>query len=137
MQIIYKSTKRISSENLMSLYSDADWSAYTEDSRNLVKAVKNSLYVLTAWEGKQLIGLLRVVGDGVTISYIQDILVRKKYKRRKIGTKLVQKALEHFKNVRQNVLLTDNREESVGFYKSMGFNDSKDLGLISFIRINR
>ncbi|MBN8569043.1 MAG: GNAT family N-acetyltransferase [Ignavibacteria bacterium] len=121
----------------MSLYEDAGWGAYTHDSVNLAEAVKNSYYVLTAWDGDHLIGMMRVVGDGVTISYIQDILVKKKYKRRKIGTKLLTKTLEHFKNVRQTVLLTDNKEETVGFYKAMGFEDCKEMGLISFARINR
>lgn len=121
----------------MSIYGDAEWGAYTHESLDLPLAIKNSFYVLTAWDGNNLIGLLRVVGDGVTICYIQDILVKKKYKRRKIGTKLLNKTLEHFKNVRQNVLLTDNQEETVGFYEAMGFEDCKELGLISFVRINR
>ena len=121
----------------MSLYDDAGWGAYTHDAVNLCKAIKNSFYVLSAWDGDHLIGMMRVVGDGVTVSYIQDILVKKKYKRRKIGTKLLNKTLEHFKDVRQTVLLTDNKEETVGFYNAMGFEDSKEMGLISFVRINR
>lgn len=121
----------------MSLYDDAGWGAYTHDSVNLSKAIRNSFYVLTAWDGDNLIGLVRVIGDGVTISYVQDILVKKKYKRRKIGTKLLTKMLEHFKEIRQTVLLTDNKEETVGFYEAMGFEDCKKMGLISFVRINR
>lgn len=121
----------------MSLYDDAGWGAYTHDSVNLSKAIKNSYYVLTAWDGDNLIGLIRIVGDGVTVIYIQDILVKKKYKRRKIGTKLLTKTLERFKDIRQTVLLTDIKEETVGFYEAMGFEDCKKMGLISFVRINR
>ncbi len=121
----------------MSLYDDAGWGAYTHDSVNLSKAIKNSYFVLTAWDDDDLIGLIRIVGDGVTVIYIQDILVKKKYKRRKIGTKLLTKTLDHFKNIRQTVLLTDNKEETVGFYGAMGFEDCKKMGLISFVRINR
>ncbi len=121
----------------MSLYDDAGWGAYTHDAVNLCKAIKNSFYVLSAWDGDHLIGLVRIIGDGVTVSYIQDILVKKKYKRRKIGSKLLNKTLDRFKEIRQTVLLTDNKEETVGFYGAMGFEDCKEMGLISFVRINR
>lgn len=35
------------------------------------------MYVLTAWSDDKLVGILRIVGDGYTIVYIQDLLVLK------------------------------------------------------------
>ncbi len=60
-------------EELMNLYSDVEWSAYTNDSMRLKKAIENSLKVLTAWDDDKLVGLIRVIGDNQTIIYIQDI----------------------------------------------------------------
>ena len=39
------------------------------------KALKNSLYVLTAYENDEPIGMGRIVGDGAVICYVQDLIV--------------------------------------------------------------
>ena len=117
----FSEEKKLNQADLLSLYNDANWLAYTNSPDLLQQAVSNSLYVLSVWENGQLVGLIRLVGDGLTIVYIQDILVMKSHKRRKIGSLLLQKALEKFKNIRQKVLLTDDNEETRGFYEALGF----------------
>ena len=72
-------------EELLILYNDAQWSAYTNDSYRLKNAFRNSLKVFTVWDTDKLIGLIRVVGDGQTIIYIQDILILKNIKDRVLG----------------------------------------------------
>jgi ribosomal protein S18 acetylase RimI-like enzyme len=124
---IIKENTLIAKSQLLSLYKDAGWLAYTNEPNKLVEAIKNSLYVLTAWDDDKLVGLIRVVGDGLTIVYIQDILILKKYKRQGIGTLLMKKVIEKFQDVRQKVLLTEDSEETRGFYESMGF-ESCDKG---------
>lgn len=80
----FSEEKKLNQADLLSLYNDANWLAYTKSPDLLQQAVSNSLYVLTVWENHKLVGLIRLVGDGLTIVYIQDILVLKSYKRRKI-----------------------------------------------------
>ena len=109
--------------------------AYTNSPDLLQQAVSNSLYVLSVWENGQLVGLIRLVGDGLTIVYIQDILVMKSHKRRKIGSLLLQKVLEKFKNVRQKVLLTDDNEETRGFYEALGFSSCDKGNLVAFVKL--
>ncbi len=53
--------------------------AYLDNPNNLDKAVKNSLFNIGAFDGNELVGLIRVVGDDVSIIYIQDILVKENY----------------------------------------------------------
>ena len=62
-------------EQLLELYTDAGWIAYTSDPDRLERAVRQSQAVYTAWDGSRLAGLLRAVGDGETILYVQDLLV--------------------------------------------------------------
>ena len=69
-------------EDIRCLYLDAQWTNYTKDMPKLMNALKKSLMVVTAWESDKLVGLIRVVGDGLTIIYIQDILVKRAYKRK-------------------------------------------------------
>jgi hypothetical protein len=47
----------------------------------LEKAYKNSLCVLGAYKDDQLVGIICAVGDGVTIMFIQDIVILPQYQR--------------------------------------------------------
>ena len=100
----------------------------------LIDAIKNSLLTVTAWDGSKLVGLIRIVGDGVTIIYIQDILVLKSYKRKGIGTYLINTVCEEYKAVRQKVLLTDDTPETREFYESLGFVSCDKGQLVSFVK---
>ncbi|MEO1714347.1 MAG: GNAT family N-acetyltransferase [Bacteroidota bacterium] len=120
----------------MVLYTDANWTSYTKDPEKLEQAVLNSLDVITAWENDQLVGLIRAVGDGLTILYIQDILVLKSHKRRGIGCELLTRLLDAYPEVRQKVLLTDERPETRGFYQSMGFLSCDDGKLVAFAKFD-
>ncbi|MDN6103822.1 MAG: GNAT family N-acetyltransferase, partial [Lacticaseibacillus paracasei] len=91
-----------------------------------------SLMVLGAYEGKQLVGLIRAVGDGETILFIQDLLVLPEYQRRGIGKQLIEALLARFPEVRQRVLLTDDDPKTRSFYKAAGFVESQQVGVIAF-----
>lgn len=71
----YEENRLPSDAALVRLYNDAGWVAYTDDLPALRTALENSLYLLCVYEEEELVGLLRAVGDGVSILYIQDILV--------------------------------------------------------------
>ncbi len=63
-------------DELVELYRTVGWTAYAADPARLLAAVRASHTVLTARsETGTLIGLLRTVSDGLTIVYIQDILI--------------------------------------------------------------
>lgn len=53
-------------QDIMNLYGDAKWYAYTKDSNRLENAINSSLKVITAWDGDKLVGLIRIVGDNYT-----------------------------------------------------------------------
>ena len=87
--ITYKEMKAISPSDLNDLYNSVQWFAYTRDLNDLEQAIRQSLCVITAWDHQKLVGLVRVVGDGLTILYIQDLLVHPNYQHQKIGTTLI------------------------------------------------
>ena len=62
-------------QELVELYDAVGWVAYTRDPETLTRAVRASLHVVTARKDGRLVGLARVVGDGETIAYLQDLLV--------------------------------------------------------------
>ncbi|HMQ37132.1 MAG TPA: hypothetical protein PKA07_06200 [Micropruina sp.] len=56
-------------EESVELYTAVGWSAYTRDPDALMRAVRGSRRLVTALCDGELIGLARIVGDGVTIVY--------------------------------------------------------------------
>ena len=121
-------------EEILGLYTDAGWTAYTGDPDTLRKGYENSLLVLAAYEGDELQGVIRAVGDGHTIVFVQDILVYKKYQRQGVGTALLKAVLERYSDVRQIELVTDNTAKTVAFYRSAGFRPLEEFGCCGFMR---
>ncbi len=134
MKLNYKSIKNIPIDDLENLYRDNNWTLYLQDLDLLKKAIDESLYVKSVWDGNLLVGLIRVIGDGCTIIYIQDILILNKYQRKGIGTILINGVLEKYKDVRQKLLLTDNQPETVAFYKNLGFKKSTEMNCVAFMK---
>ena len=121
-------------EEVMPLYEAVGWTNYTQKPEMLEAAYKNSLHVLAALnEEEKLVGVLRAVGDGASILFIQDILVYPAYQHQGIGTKLLQMTLEKYKNVYQIQLATDDSTKTVSFYESNGFTSLTSLNCVSFI----
>ena len=120
---------------ILGLYASVGWTAYTDDPAALRNGFANSLLTLAAYEEAALAGLIRVVGDGHTIVFVQDILVRPQFQRRGIGSALLQAVLNRYAGVRQIELLTDDTPETVAFYRSMGFRELTELGCCGFMRI--
>ena len=62
-------------EEVLPLYAAVGWTNYTENPDMLRRAFENSLLVLAAQEGERLLGILRCVGDGASVVFLQDLLV--------------------------------------------------------------
>ena len=135
-EIEYHQNKAIPKEKLVNLYEDVQWLAYTKEPEKLFAAIGKSLKVITAWEGEELIGLIRAVGDGLTIVYIQDILVKGSHQGQGVGEHLMQQMLSEYEQVRQTILLTDDTEKTRSFYNKVGFQACDDGKLIAFAKFN-
>lgn len=132
--LVFKEDIILNVEDISYLYNDVGWSSYTKDIDSLIKSIKNSLKVISVWDNDLLVGLIRVVGDGHSIIYIQDILILQKYQNRGIGKRLIEIILDKYKNIRQKVLLTDKEEKNILFYKKVGFSMAEEFGCVSFVK---
>lgn len=126
--------KDINLESIMDLYNDAGWTSYTKYPEKLLSGIQSSLYVYSAWDNNNLIGLIRVIGDNNTIIYIQDLLVHSKYRRYGIGSSLLSHIIRKYSHIRQIVLLTDTKDETIQFYEKNGLRNINTLSLSAFIR---
>ena len=127
---------RYNEEDILRLYTSVGWAAYTCDPAALREGFANSLCVLAAYEDEELLGIIRAVGDGVTVVFVQDILVFPEKQRLGVGTALLRAVLERYSHVRQIELVTDNTEKTISFYRSMGFRELSEIGCRGFMYIN-
>ena len=124
--------RQLNQADVLALYQAVGWNMYTRDPKKLERAIAQSLSVLGAHDGNRLVGLIRAVGDGETILFIQDLLVLPSYQRQGIGRQLVNALVDQFPQVRQRVLLTDDKPQTRTFYENIGFVQSSKVGVIAF-----
>lgn len=136
MTISFKNSKNINVDQLEKLYNDVEWFAYTHDLTVLQQALSQSLDVISAWDRDELVGLIRIVGDGLTIMYVQDILVLNAYQNQGIATKLMQQTLNKYNSVRQKVLLTEEAPDVRHFYEKNGFQSCDKGSMVAFAKMN-
>lgn len=135
MQFAIKEYFTYDVSEILRLYDSVGWTNYTSNPSLVENAYKHSLRILGAYDSEKLVGIIRVVGDGYSIIYVQDIIVLPEYQRKGIGTSLLKKVLLEYKNVYQKVLMTDNTEKTIQFYKSVGFIMDTDINCRAFLKI--
>ncbi|MBA3367654.1 MAG: GNAT family N-acetyltransferase [Geodermatophilaceae bacterium] len=126
-------------DELIALYRAVGWTAYTDDPAVLHAALAGSSLVVIARRAGRLVGLARVISDGATICYLQDVLVHPDAQRTGVGRALILAVLEPYAGVRQKVLLTDDEPGQRAFYESLGYRESRDHGagsLRAFVRFD-
>ena len=127
--------KTYNEPEILRLYASVGWTAYTAQPEVLRKGFESSMLTLAAYEGDQLLGIIRAVGDGHTVVFVQDILVFPEHQRQGVGSALLQAILDRYSHVRQIELATDNTPKTIAFYKSMGFRELSEIGCCCFMRI--
>ena len=132
--MIIREYKEYNEDEILRLYTSAGWTAYTQNPAALRHGYEHSLLVLAAYESDELLGVIRAVGDGYTVVFIQDILVFPGKRRQGVGTALLKALLARYPDVRQIELTTDNRPETVAFYRALGFSEFSELGCCGFMR---
>lgn len=132
MEFVIKEYENYIESEILPLYKSVGWINYTNNSKMLKEAYNHSLKIYAAYVNDSLAGIIRIVGDGFSVIFIQDLLVKPEYQRKGIGTALIKKVLTEYKYVYQIHLMTDNNEKSVRFYKSAGFLMDEDINCRSF-----
>ena len=124
-------------EDVLHLYQAVGWTNYTNKPQMLEQSLSHSLVIYLALDGDAVVGLIRLVGDGFSSVFVQDLIVLPSYQRQGIGSSLMKQALEDFKEAYQVQLATEQTEKNVGFYRSMGFETLSTYDCTGMIWVNR
>ncbi|MBR5232407.1 MAG: GNAT family N-acetyltransferase [Clostridia bacterium] len=135
MDFIIREYTRYASEEILPLYESVGWVNYTNNPQMLENAYRHSLKIFAAYAEDKPVGIIRAVGDGFSVVFIQDLLVYPAHQGKGVGTALLDRMLKEYPDVYQFHLLTDNTEKTVQFYKSRGFCMDSDMGCCAFSRM--
>lgn len=133
--IIYREFGSEYLEQIKDIYRMEQWNAYLKDDERLKRAFENSLSILGAFDGENLIGFIRCVGDGEHILLVQDLIVAPKYQKQGIGTKLFRTIWDRFADVRMFQVVTDLSDPVDNhFYSSFGMKKLEAGHMVSYFR---
>ena len=135
--ITIKKQEIVKLEDVLHLYQAVGWTNYTNQPQMLDQALSHSLVIYLALDGDAVVGLVRLVGDGFSSVFVQDLIVLPSYQRQGIGSALMKQALEDFKEAYQVQLATEQTEKNVRFYRSIGFETLSTYDCTGMIWVNR
>lgn len=103
--------------------------------------LNNSLYNVSVEVDNKIVGIGRLVGDGIKNIYIQDVFVNPEYQGRGIGKTVVKKLIEYINNIEiedcsimVGIMAAKWKE---GFYETLGFrrrpNEYQGCGMMVVI----
>ena len=127
----------VSIDDVLHLYQAVGWTNYTNQPQMLEQALSHSLATYLARDGEKIVGLVRLVGDGFSSVFVQDLIVLPSYQRQGIGSDLMKEALGDFKDAYQVQLATEQTEKNLGFYRSLGFETLSTYDCTGMIWVDR
>ncbi|MGN1038727.1 MAG: GNAT family N-acetyltransferase, partial [Mailhella sp.] len=89
MNIKYTEEKCFTLEDAKDLFLSVGWVS-GQYPRRLHKALMGSSTVISAWDNKKLIGLIRILDDGGMLAYIHYVLVHPDYQGKGIALAMLQ-----------------------------------------------
>ena len=135
--ITIKKQEIVKLEDVLHLYQAVGWTNYTHQSEMLEQALSHSLVIYVALDGDAVVGLIRLIGDGFSSIFVQDLIVLPSYQRQGIGSNLMKEALADYKDAYQVQLATDESEKTLGFYRSLGFETLSTYDCTGMIWVDR
>ena len=129
--------RSVSINDILHLYQAVGWTNYTNQPQMLEKALSHSLATYLARDDEEIVGLVRLVGDGFSSIFVQDLIVLPSYQRQGIGSNLMKEALADYKDAYQIQLATEQTEKNLDFYRSLGFETLSTYDCTGMIWVDR
>lgn len=104
---------------IATLYRRAPLLRKTDNPERLWKAFEASSLVLTLWESDRVVGLARVLTDGVQSAYLCDLAVEPDVQGAGVGKRLVDEIIER---CRGTELVLRDSSLSTEFFERLGFD---------------
>ena len=126
--IHFSDHKDFDPQHLLALFEQADW-ARGRALEDIQRMLTETDVTISAWDGTQLVGFVRVLTDYVYRASIWDVIVDVSYQDEDIGKGLIQRILRHTSLAQVELFWLCTRRYQ-GFYASLGFSDKEQIGMV-------
>ena len=116
-------------ESILALYIEANWwgDCSGQDTNTIKKMVKGSFVFAGLFLDDSLIGMARVLSDGASDAYIQDVFVKEEFRGKGIGKKVILFLVNELKNHGIDWIGLIGRPGTGYFYDQCGFSEMKEF----------
>jgi len=110
-------------EQIILLYrAEGWWTQGPFDPEYVARIITGSHCFIIATVGEEIVGMGRAVSDRISDAYLQDVTVKKEYRGRKIGKRMVQSLLSRLDDDGITWVGLIAERGSHEFYRRLGFN---------------
>jgi ribosomal protein S18 acetylase RimI-like enzyme len=117
--IKYSTEKIPSTSQVIEVFRSSGIKRPIDQPARIEQMLKQADLIVTAWDGKTLVGIARSLTDFCYACYLSDLAVRREYQNEGIGKKLVHLTRE--KTGPQCMLLLLSAPEAIEYYPKIGF----------------
>ncbi len=123
--IAIRPTRHPERAHMVRLYKAAGWWTPDNDSHPefVDDIASGSYWFVGAFSGERMIGMGRILSDGVSDAYIQDVTVLPEYRRRGIGGRIITALVEKLREDRIEWIGLVGEPGTSDFYKQLGFDE--------------
>ncbi len=129
----------LDTDTYLQLRQSVNWKNLTDEQAK--GALEHSLFTVCAYDDEKAVGMGRIVGDGVVIDYIQDLVVRPECQKSGIGRLIIERLIHYVKESKADnteimlcLMCAKGRED---FYKKFDFiarpTDRLGPGMIQYV----
>ena len=110
-------------DEIINLYKAGGWWKDSYDPSGIETLIKSSFAFAVVIDKKtnKSIGMGRIISDGVSDAYIQDLVILPEYRKKGIGKQLVNTLLDYCKSHKLLWIGLIAEPDQDGFYSSLGF----------------
>jgi len=114
-------------KDFYSLFLTTGWNEkYKLNSKELILAVQNSWYYISAYDKEKMVGSGRIVCDGVVHALILDLIVHPDFQKKGIGDQILDKLVEKCRQYHIRDIQLFCAKGYSGFYEKRGFKKRPD-----------
>jgi ribosomal protein S18 acetylase RimI-like enzyme len=125
--IEYKIVKTLPTQDVVDLYKEGGWWEENPHSRAVIPPmIEGSFCFMVALDNGKPIGMGRVISDGYSDAYIQDVVVKKSYRGRGIGAEIIKGLTQYCVNHKLQWIALVAELNTTPFYEKCGYKGNDD-----------
>jgi GNAT superfamily N-acetyltransferase len=122
--LTYHDTHDVDADQLKALLIEARFPSASFERERIARIIQSSWRVASAREGDTLVGFARAIGDGASLAYVANVVVREADRGKGIGSALIRQLLAGADDI---TFVLHAKAPVQPFYEKLGFTIAQDM----------